>query len=37
MQKFISGVRDIPEIVEILRMSGDIDYLLKVDVPDIWL
>ncbi|GGX42310.1 AsnC family transcriptional regulator [Undibacterium squillarum] len=34
MQKFISGVRDIPEIVEILRMSGDIDYLLKVHVPD---
>jgi Lrp/AsnC family transcriptional regulator len=34
MQKFITGVMDIPEIVEILRMSGDIDYLLKVHVPD---
>ncbi|MBC3934853.1 MULTISPECIES: Lrp/AsnC family transcriptional regulator [Undibacterium] len=34
MQQFISGVKDIPEIVEILRMSGDIDYLLKVHVPD---
>lgn len=35
MQRFISGARDIPEIVEIYRMSGDIDYLLKVLVPDI--
>jgi Lrp/AsnC family transcriptional regulator len=35
MQRFISGARDIPEIVEIFRMSGDIDYLLKVHVPDI--
>ena len=34
MQKFIAGVKDISEIVEILRMSGDIDYLLKVHVPD---
>ncbi|MBI3285525.1 MAG: Lrp/AsnC family transcriptional regulator [Burkholderiales bacterium] len=34
MQRFIAGVRDIPEIVEIFRMSGDIDYLLKVHVPD---
>lgn len=35
MHRFISGARDIPEIVEIYRMSGDIDYLLKVLVPDI--
>lgn len=34
MQRFITGVRDIPEIVEIFRMSGDIDYLLKMHVPD---
>ncbi|MET3138139.1 Lrp/AsnC family transcriptional regulator [Undibacterium sp. GrIS 1.2] len=34
MQRFISGTKDIPEIVEILRMSGDTDYLLKVLVPD---
>jgi Lrp/AsnC family transcriptional regulator len=32
--RFIQGVRDIPEIVEIYRMSGEIDYLLKVMVPD---
>src|SRR5437867_1502484 len=35
MERFVSGARDIPEIVEIYRMSGDIDYLLKVLVPDI--
>lgn len=35
MQRFIAGVRDIPEIVEIFRMSGDIDYLLKMHVPDV--
>ncbi|HTD02867.1 Lrp/AsnC family transcriptional regulator [Undibacterium sp.] len=34
MQSFISGASTIPEIVEIFRMSGDIDYLLKVHVPD---
>lgn len=34
MNRFISGVRDIPEIVEIFRMSGEIDYLLKMHVPD---
>jgi Lrp/AsnC family transcriptional regulator len=35
MQRFIDATRDIPEIVETYRMSGDIDYLLKVCVPDI--
>lgn len=35
VKKFVQGTRDIPEIVEIYRMSGDIDYLLKVVVPDI--
>ncbi len=34
MQGFIAGVGSIPEIVEIFRMSGDLDYLLKVHVPD---
>src|SRR5262249_51915510 len=33
--KFAAAVRDIPEIVEIYRMSGDIDYLLRVVVPSI--
>ena len=35
MKRFVQGTRDIPEIIEIYRMSGDIDYLLKVVVPDI--
>jgi len=35
MKRFVQGTHDIPEIVEIYRMSGDIDYLLKVVVPDI--
>lgn len=28
-------VRGIPEVVEFYRMSGDVDYLLRVVVPDI--
>ena len=28
-------MRDIPEIVELYRMSGDVDYLMKIVVPDI--
>jgi Lrp/AsnC family transcriptional regulator len=35
MKKFVAAARDMPEIVEIYRMSGDVDYLLKVVVPDI--
>ena len=33
--KFARGVRDIPEIMEFYRMSGDVDYLMRVVVPDI--
>jgi len=29
------AVREIPEVVEFYRMSGDVDYLLRVVVPDI--
>ena len=35
VKKFVQATRDMPEIVEIYRMSGDIDYLLKIVVPDI--
>ncbi|MCK9509364.1 MAG: Lrp/AsnC family transcriptional regulator [Pigmentiphaga sp.] len=35
LERFAAGVRDLPEVVEFYRMSGDIDYLLKVVVPDI--
>jgi len=33
--KFARAVEDLPEVVEFYRMSGDVDYLLKVVVPDI--
>ena len=35
LEKFHNAVVDIPEVVEFYRMSGDIDYLLRVVVPDI--
>jgi len=34
-ERFLKVVRDIPEVVEIYRMSGDVDYLMRVVVPDI--
>ena len=34
-KRFTEVVTAIPEIVEFYRMSGDIDYLLRVVVPDI--
>jgi Lrp/AsnC family transcriptional regulator len=34
-QRFVKGIVAIREVVEVYRMSGDIDYLLKVVVPDI--
>jgi Lrp/AsnC family transcriptional regulator len=35
LEKFASAVADFPEVVECYRMSGDVDYLLRVAVPDI--
>lgn len=35
LQKFSEAVRDIPEVVEFYRMSGEVDYLLRIVVPDI--
>jgi len=35
LERFAEGVSQIPEIVEIYRMSGEVDYLLRVVVPDI--
>ncbi|MEC9268034.1 MAG: Lrp/AsnC family transcriptional regulator [Pseudomonadota bacterium] len=35
LDKFARAVSDMPEVVEFHRMSGDIDYLMKVVVPDI--
>jgi Lrp/AsnC family transcriptional regulator len=35
LERFAAAVRDFPEVVEFYRMSGDVDYLLRVVVPDI--
>jgi Lrp/AsnC family transcriptional regulator len=35
LERFASGVRKIPEVVELYRMSGDTDYLLKVLARDV--
>jgi Lrp/AsnC family transcriptional regulator len=34
-EKFHLKVKEIPEVVEFYRMSGDVDYLLRIVVPDI--
>ena len=34
-EAFCSAISAIPEVVEFYRMSGDVDYLLRVVVPDI--
>lgn len=33
--RFAEGVRRMPEVIEFYRMSGDVDYLIKVCLPDI--
>ncbi|MCR9258338.1 MAG: Lrp/AsnC family transcriptional regulator [Pseudomonadaceae bacterium] len=35
LEKFSSGVKSIPEVVEFYRMSGDTDYMLKIVAQDI--
>ena len=35
LETFAAAVTAIPEVVELYRMSGDIDYLMRVVVPDI--
>jgi len=34
LEDFSNAIIDIPEIMEFHRLSGDIDYLLKIVVPD---
>ena len=34
-EKFSQSISSFPEVVEFYRMSGDVDYLLRVVVPDI--
>lgn len=35
LERFRDAIQDMPEVVEAYRMSGEIDYLLRVVVPDI--
>ena len=35
LKNFAEGVKAIPEVVEFYRMSGDVDYLLKIVARDI--
>lgn len=35
LDRFFGAVRDIPEIMELYRMSGDVDYLMRIVAPDI--
>jgi Lrp/AsnC family transcriptional regulator len=35
LRRFSEMIVDFPEVVEFYRMSGDVDYLLRVVVPDI--
>ena len=35
LRRFAEVIRDFPEVVEFYRMAGQVDYLLRVVVPDI--
>ncbi|MDP7651383.1 MAG: Lrp/AsnC family transcriptional regulator [Rhodospirillales bacterium] len=35
LEEFTRAIADIPEAVELYRMSGEIDYLLRIVVPDV--
>ncbi|WP_456239066.1 Lrp/AsnC family transcriptional regulator [Roseibium limicola] len=35
LKKFADVIREFPEVVEFYRMAGQVDYLLRVSVPDI--
>ena len=35
LEQFHAAIVDMPEVVEFYRMSGQVDYLLRVVVPDI--
>jgi len=35
LKRFADVVSDLPEVMEFYRMAGDVDYMLRVVVPDI--
>jgi Lrp/AsnC family transcriptional regulator len=34
LESFAAGISALPEVVELYRMAGDVDYMLRVVVPD---
>jgi Lrp/AsnC family transcriptional regulator len=32
--KFAAAIKEMPEVMEIYRMAGDVDYLLRISVPN---
>ncbi len=34
LEKFAETVSALPEVMEVYRMAGDVDYMLRVVVPD---
>jgi Lrp/AsnC family transcriptional regulator len=34
LDRFTAAVTDMPEVMEIYRMAGDVDYLLRITVPN---
>jgi Lrp/AsnC family transcriptional regulator len=34
LQRFSAGVATMPEVMEVYRMAGDVDYMLRVAVAD---
>lgn len=35
LERFAEGVKRMPEVIEFYRLSGDIDYLIKLCLPDV--
>lgn len=34
LERFAAALKELPEIMEIYRMAGDVDYLLRITVPN---
>lgn len=34
LERFAAAIKEMPEIMEIYRMAGDVDYLLRITVPN---
>ena len=33
LEKFATAIKEMPEVMEIYRMAGDVDYMLRITVP----